>query len=841
MPERASGPKIRGAVILAAWAASLSFESAQSAPTNPIETVTVTAKRLKTTEVKREAPNVIEIKPVTEIQKLPDVNLAEALQRIPGISLESDSGEGRFVNIRGMDADLNGTSFDGVRLTASNPSSPQGGGRAVAFDAFPSGIMGGVEVIKSLTPDMDAEGLGGVVNLLPRTMPQDRQMLAEASLGSGIETLRGSPVWDGQVTGGARFGPADDMSAILSYDYHADWRGIDDMEEDYLNEPPDKTYDDLQLRWYKYHRIRQGIGGGYTFDLTDRTELFVRAFESGYTEYAMKHRLELNNLGDNGMGGEPVPSANGTYTVPAAQAQQIYSWSREDVGNVLLEGGGRTTFADGVIADLRLSWTKGSDKFPFSYGFTFTDPNPIALVYNNRDAGHPFFATTDGTDLTLPGNYPFDTGDNGPSENSDDEAAGTSNVTIPLTLEGYDGFLKFGGSVRARIRRAIASDGVLLPSNTTLADFASGNQIYYNNTYSIGPMANLQDLAQLPIGPQVVDPSTYEHDRENVYAGYAEYGITYGQLDALAGVRVESTNALYTANVVDGNDNLIGMSANPQTYTNIFPDVNLKYRANDDFQVRVAFSGSIARPGFNQITAARSVDVPNLVVSEGNPSVKATTAQNIDLTAEYYLPAGGLASAGLFYKSFSNYIVPTVRFVPGSEFPPYFSANQIVELDSFENIGAAQAEGVELQYVQQFIFLPQPFDGFGFDGNLTLVDSRGDIRVGESHTLPQTSPFNYNAAIFYEKAPFELRLAASYVSANLWQVGTDAGGDLYSQPRLRLDFGGSYAVTNNVSWYVDVKNITNTRLEFTQTNNVNFPVQREFYDTDFFTGIRVQF
>jgi TonB-dependent receptor len=221
--------------------------------------------------------------------------------------------------------------------------------------------------------------------------------------------------------------------------------------------------------------------------------------------------------------------------------------------------------------------------------------------------------------------------------------------------------------------------------------------------------------------------------------------------------------------------------------------------------------------------------------------VKATTANNFDLTGEYYLPDGGIASAGLFYKAFDNYIVPTVQFVPGSEFPPYFSPNQTIELDSFENIGSAQAEGVEAQYVEQFKFLPEPFDGFGFDGNITWVDSRGQIRIGESHALPQTSPLTWNAALFYEKAPFELRLAAAYVSTNLWEVGTDPGTDLYSQARLRVDFGGSYAITKDIGYYVDIKNITNTKLEFTQTDSTNFPVQREFYDLDFLTGIRVQF
>src|ERR1700679_464958 len=129
---------------------------AQIADDGP-ETVTVTATRSDAQQIKEAAPNVLDVRLADEIQQLPDVTLAEALQRIPGVSLETDSGEGRFINIRGMDADLNGTTFDGVRLTASNASTPQGGGRAVAFDAFPSGILGGIEVVKSLTPEMDAE------------------------------------------------------------------------------------------------------------------------------------------------------------------------------------------------------------------------------------------------------------------------------------------------------------------------------------------------------------------------------------------------------------------------------------------------------------------------------------------------------------------------------------------------------------------------------------------------------------------------------------------------------------------------------------------------------------
>ncbi len=162
-------------------------QAQQVAASSNIETVVITGSIFQALEVKQQAPVILDIVPLDQIRSLPDVNAAEALQRLPGISLESDTGEGRFINIRGMDADLNGTTYDGVRLTASNPSSPQGGARAVAFDAFPAGILGGLEVIKSLTPETDAEGLGGVVNIQPRTIPAGMDHVFDASIGGGIE------------------------------------------------------------------------------------------------------------------------------------------------------------------------------------------------------------------------------------------------------------------------------------------------------------------------------------------------------------------------------------------------------------------------------------------------------------------------------------------------------------------------------------------------------------------------------------------------------------------------------------------------------------------------------
>ena len=512
------------ASILAVTAVAPAFaQDVTGQGTGSVETVVVTGTRQQAEEIKANAPNVLDIRPVSEIQKLPDVNLAEALQRVPGISLETDTGEGRFVNIRGMDADLNGTTFDGVRLTASNPSSPQGGARAVAFDAFPSGLFGGVEVIKSLTPDIDAEGLGGVVNILPRTMPESTDTLLDVSLGSGVEQLRGTPVWDGEATGGYRFGPSDSMSLIISYAYHSDWRGIDDIE----NSGPSPTYPsyadpDLEYRWYKYHRTRQGVGGSYDWEISNATTVFVRGFDSGYTEYAMKHRLEIDNLNSEADGSVPVLQPDGSYAVDDAAVEQRYTYSKETIQNKLVEFGGHTLLGN-LIVDARASWTEGSDVQPWSYKFTFDGPQDFNITYNNTaNPNYPKFynANIGGSpiDLADPSLYTQGSLEVDGSTNSDQEMAEVVNFTLPLPIGGYNGDLKFGASIRDRVTRQNATE----PGSATvggLSNYASGDQIYYNGLYNIGPMANLQELANVPESPQILDPSQYEHNSENVYAG----------------------------------------------------------------------------------------------------------------------------------------------------------------------------------------------------------------------------------------------------------------------------------------------------------------------------------
>lgn len=826
--------------------ADTSAEAAdQTGSSQNAETILVTGTRVQAKEVKKQANVIVDVAPLEQIRSLPDANAAEALQRLPGISMESDSGAGRYVNIRGMDADLNGTTFDGVRMMANNPASPQGGARAVAFDAFPAGILGGLEVVKSLTPEMDAEGLGGVINIQPRHIPDGQDHVFDVSLGGGIESLRNTGVYKGDITVGKRFDDGK-LSIIASYAYFKDDRGIDDIEADYINDPTtvpagtsafltQKAFDDVQYRWYQYHRTRQGYGGGLTYDFDNNSQIFVRGFHAGYVETANKHEFILNGLADNI---SSVDNATGNFTSNDVAAQYSNINTKEELGNDLIEAGGHTLLPGGIKLDARVSWTKGTDKFPYAVNARFSDPNGVNVIYNNTDSSRPTYEVLGGVDVTNPSLYTDLSKGNGPSQNSDEEYAGVLNLSVPVNLIGDDGELKFGGSVRERTRKQQDYGADFSVSTLSLSDYVSGPDVtYYNGQYNIGPQPNYGKLLTIPQTPLTADPSTYADDSENIYAGYVQYSTNFGKLSVIGGVRVENTDGTYRANDVDADGNFLARHETQHSYTNVFPDISFKYDANDSLQFRAAFSTAIARPGFNQITAARSIDFFNATprITQGNPDLKPTLGHNFDLSATYFMPNHGIVSIGLFYKAFSSYIIPT-EALNATDVPGF--VGQPVDLTSYSNVGSAHAAGIELTYDQQFTFLPGALAGLGFEGNLTYVDSSGEIRPGEHHTLPQTSPFNCNASILYDRGPINLKLGASYVSRNLWAVGGDSSTDIYSQSRFRLDFGGSYQITENLQAYFDVKNITNTHLKFTQTKDENFPIQNEFYGADYLFGIR---
>ncbi|MBV9697813.1 MAG: TonB-dependent receptor plug domain-containing protein, partial [Gammaproteobacteria bacterium] len=504
----------------------------------PVITVVGHHEAARTAE--REAPNIISVITADEIRSLPEVSAAEAVRRVPGISAENDTGEARFINIRGLNSDLNGTTFAGVRMLPTNPASPLGGGRAVAFDVIPAGLIGSITVTKTNTPDQDAEALGGTIELTPRRLAADEPGFANARIGSGYEPLRETGIIDLQLAGGTRFGAAQAFSAVGTVALYEDHRGIDDLEESYVDNQsggvPDKAFSNLQQRYYKLRRTRLGFGGELAYEPSDEHRWYLDAYQTGYTEFQNKDYLIINFTGNAAF----VPGSNAlldtvdSYTKHATDHQ-------ETLRARLLSLGGRDRLGEGAL-DYRVSYAEGRYIVTKDFSWDFTAPGGGATIeYDNTTRPNwPSYSISGGPDRLDPNAYTLGNLANGSEHDRDREYSSEINWAGPMHWGGDSDELKFGAGARLR-------DKILQPHQISfasvpalsLAQFVRANSItYYDNHYQIGNEFDLPALeAYYAAGNGLVedvatdalaDAGTYQHNREDVYALYGQYRLTRG-------------------------------------------------------------------------------------------------------------------------------------------------------------------------------------------------------------------------------------------------------------------------------------------------------------------------
>ncbi|MEA3198009.1 MAG: hypothetical protein QOF32_2061 [Gammaproteobacteria bacterium] len=843
----------------------------------------------------RQAPNLINLTTAEEMQKLPDVNTGEAIRRVPGISLETDTGEGRYINIRGLDADLNSTTFGGLRLPPTNNSSPSGAGRAVAFDSIPVGFVGAIKVTKSNLPEQDAEALGGTIDITPKTAPADGKPFADIKLGSGEELLRHTWITDLAGTAGTRFGGGNSgynpFSALVTASVYTDRRGVDDAEAGFIdNQPagiPDKAIAAFEQRFYNYHRERHGYGADLGYDPDEANQYFLRYYDAGYSETVIRNRLVWNFAGNptadpndpNGfidMAGKPATADN-----PAMPSfTKALRDEKEFLDSRVAEIGGKNLFGDNTL-DYHVGYTKGTYNKPYDLNSAFNNPALANVAYDNTTL--PNFPTvkalpgtaSNGTvtvNPTDPAGYQFASLFNQSTHSDDHEWGIGANLALATHLtDRSDEEVKFGVNARLRNRTSETPTYFLgAVPNLPLTSAVYGNNItFYQGHYANGPQidgATVRGVyaSALAAGNIVTDPVANAlndvSDKENVYAAYGQYQFGFGALGIIAGVRVEKTQATYagfddsgtsatnvTCPILDPINqpltHVCAVSVN-RSYTNFFPTAQARYEIEPDLIARAAISSTIARPGFQQVTAATTTDAVGDIIT-GNPNLKPTTATGLDLAIEQYLPHAGIASLGFFAKNIKDYIITdAVQALGGAQ---NLGGNLgIVKRISFGNAPTSHLFGFETNYVQHFSdILPGPLGGLGVSANWTWVDSRYKVPVVDPATglstlsreslLPSTSRNTANAEVLYDMYGLSMTLGAYYTSKNIFFVGGSSALDIWTQERFSVDFGSQYKVTEPFSVYFNAKNLTNTALKFTEGPGDNRIIQREFY------GVTLQF
>jgi len=830
-----------------------------------LETIVIEAQRTPNSIARlaqEESPNLINVMTVEEMRKLPDVSIAESVRRIPGIAMEADTGEGRFINIRGLDSDLNSVTFGGLRLPPSNTASPFGGGRAVALDAIPTGLVGAITVTKTNLPDQDAEALGGTIEITPKTTPRNGQPFFDARIGTGIEPARNTPITDISISMGMRFGgsgtPAGHIpsfsdkpfSVVFTAAYYEDQRGFDDVEQAFVGGAnPYLSYDSIEQRHYQYNRKRHGYGIDLGYEPDGTSNYYIRAFEAGYEETVLRNRLTIQTTDS--------PVANGgSFTDSVDSFDKTLRDARERISNKVLALGGKNTFGD-MVLDYRLGYTSGSDTFLNDYNSTFRfSPASATVTYNNSGDGNTPRFTVSGADYVNPSNYTLKKFSNKTTDTLDKENSLAVNLKSAVKWGGFDEeSFKTGFNARMRNRTAGVqpySYSLSGAPSISLANASGGGNVnFYNGAYNNGPQITPGVLQGILAPYQMISSGNAsdallgsQTDKENVSAVYGQYQFEQGKLTVIGGLRVESTHAEYGAYAQGANasgNSFISPITATTDYTNAFPSVQAKYELSKDTFVRTAFSSTIARPGFNQINPSVSVDPGGPTVSAGNPNLKPTYANSFDISWEKYLPSAGIVSIGFFDKELSNYIANNISYATFPNSGLYAGlGGGLTQVVSYTNISNSYARGLELNYEQKLKEWAAAADGWGIGANYTFVNSKFEIRPGESSLLPSTSQRTANATVYYENNGLNLRIGAYYVSRNLFGIGGDASSDVFCEPRFSVDFGGSYALNKQVSVYFNAKNMTNTPLVYSQ-GTADRVIQREFYGATYQTGVNLSF
>lgn len=788
----------------------------ETAPDDIVVTGTLIADR-KAIQVKKASNAIVETLFANDVGKLPDQNVAEAVRRLPGLSVANDQGEGRYVIIRGISPNLVNVQLNGQTLPAPEPDA-----RQVKLDDIPSALIASVTVTKSLSADQDANAIGGEVNIRTLTAFDRNQSLfvdARGAYGTFAINSRHPFEGDAQVGGIVADGK---LGFVLSGNYSqrpitsqnfqgsANWRAVNGFI----------VPDNFGLRDYNLVRERAGFVGNFDFHPTETVKLFLRTSYSYYSDDETRDQ----NLLENQSTFTNQTATTGTVT----GRQSIRVRRRIERDNTASIQWGGSADLDWLRIDGSASWTRAEKSDPLRSEVNIrTGGTAVTSDYNIAET--PYFFT--------PRALPAQTAYSLNSVNYDIRDAvetiwqGRLDFTAPVAF-GDGSTIKFGAKYLARNKtndRNFQTFGLTSGRTLNLAQVSFlGTTDFFDGRYTFGPRINYDTFQSLvTTTPSLITlnvassrnnslANDYDVD-ETIIAGYALGTFKLGRLTLLPGVRIESTDdtirsvSFNTTTPLDVGFN----SFAKRGYIDVFPGLNARFDITKDLVIRGAVTTSIARPNYYDLSSFQSVDTtttPRPTVTLGNPDLNPYRAYNLDLYGEYYLPGQGLLSIGVFYKNLDNPIY-TGTVVNGSGTFAGIAYPAIDIIQPF-NLDRAYVLGFEANAQVRFTFLPGALDGLGFSANYTHItgNASGTLpgatpRTGNIPLFLQSSDVA-NGQIFYEKYGFAVRLAYSYRSPYVDTLGATAALDQYTDKNGQLDLNASYQVTKQLSFFFNATNLT---------------------------------
>lgn len=845
----------------------------------------------------RESDNILQVLPVEVITSLPNTNIADALGRLPSVTLERDEGEGKYVQIRGAQPAWNSVKIDGMEL--ASPESV----RQIKLDIVPANLVDSVEINKTLSANQDGDAIGGSVNLVTKTA-DERPTLYLNGIGGYTPIVGGRSLseFDGFV--GQRFGESKKLGILFGGSYDWNGRGINDVEpvptflgcgggcnNPGANDPSAATgpffptYSTEDLRDYRYYRTRYGFTTNIDYKLGDVSGVYVRLLYSHFDNFGDRWVYSPSTNGTSSSSGWLSPTLSDTtgsmsFNVSIRRPVQV-------IGS--LQAGGKNTIGPWLaVYEFSVSRASSEDHGYSQANFDgtgFVDQlgNPNLQFAINPNNHTPKFTPQGGVNIFDPAQYTLTSLDVGQTYSPQLNLAGAVSAQRNYNAGGHFGTFEFGAKVRNAHKFQDALDPVYDSTNSpTMSTFLGSftNSSYYDGAYPGSFTQPTADYGKIRsyFNSNFNNPNIFAIDSassaqngypnnfdliERVTAGYLMNTLQFGRIRLQTGVRFEGTseNVLGYKVLYDSNGNVasIGPVTNNPSYLDVFPSAQLRFGLGQDSAIRVSYGRGIARPDFGDLppffsatqTGGNEVDI-------GNPNLLPTRANNFDILFEQYLKPLGVIQGGVFYKDiaqpiFSERSLITSTFAQQNpQYAPYVGEDLVQPV----NGSAAHLVGFEVAYQQHMSFLPGFLSGFGLSANYSYTSSQahGGPNRTDNPALQRQAPSTGNFSPTYDHGRLSARLGVSYNGPNVFQYAyTNVAsngqvtpvplgikgplGDIYLYQHTQVDAQASFRMYHGLQFIFAGLNLTNEVFGFYAGSPI-YPIQREYYKPSYEFGLR---